>query len=42
MHDLIRAIIEDDASYDTATNTWDTAKAATTIIAAFDAKRGKV
>jgi len=36
MHDLIRAIIEDDASYDAAKNTWDTAKAATAIIAAFD------
>lgn len=36
MHDLISAIIQDDASYDAATNTWDTAKAASAIIAAFD------
>ncbi|HEU0038026.1 MAG TPA: hypothetical protein VFR76_02015 [Verrucomicrobiae bacterium] len=36
MHDLICAIIEDDAKYDATTNTWDTSKAATAIIAAFD------
>ena len=36
MHDLICAIIEDDAKYDAATNTWDTSKAATAIIVAFD------
>lgn len=36
MHDLICAIIQDEASYDPATNTWDTSKAATAIIAAFD------
>ena len=36
MHDLICAIIEDDARYDATTNTWDTSKAATAIIAAFD------
>jgi len=36
MHDLICAIIQDEASYDPVTNTWDVGKAATSIIAAFD------
>lgn len=36
MCDLISAIIQDEASYDPATNKWDTSKAATAIVAAFD------
>lgn len=36
MCDLISAIIQDEASYDPATNKWDTSKAATAIVSAFD------
>jgi hypothetical protein len=36
MVDLVAAIIQDEAKYDPATNTWDVEKAANDIVTAFE------